>query len=30
MEMGQAFLKFIEPFWFEFKGIRSTGYVECG
>lgn len=28
MEMAQAFLKFIEPFWREFKGIRSTGYVD--
>lgn len=28
MEMAQAFLKFIEPFWCEFKCIRSTGYVD--
>lgn len=28
MEMAQAFLKFIEPFWCEYKGIRSTGYVD--
>lgn len=28
MEMAQAFLEFIEPFWCEFKGIRSTGYVD--
>ena len=28
MEMARAFLEFIEPFWCEFKGIRSTGYVD--
>lgn len=28
MEMAEAFLKFIEPFWCEFKGIESTGYID--
>lgn len=28
MEMAQAFLMFIEPYWCNFKNIRSTGYVD--
>lgn len=28
MEMAQAFLKFIEPYWCNFKCIRSTGYIK--
>lgn len=29
MEMAQAFLRFIEPYWCEYKGIRSTGYIKA-
>ena len=28
MEMAQAFLRFIEPYWCKFKNISSTGYIK--